>query len=158
MVRVERAVRIAASAATAWQVLRDFSAAEIAAGICTRIEVERRWHRRCAHDVHRRQPGATATPAARRSTSRNGSSRTTKASAACRTGWSMPARCHSPTTSAPRVLVCAGPDRCIAVMTSAFVPVEMTDEAAAALSRGSIDLALANLRAAAERRNAAVSA
>ena len=55
-------------------------------------------------------------------------------------------------------LVCAGPERCIAVMTSAFVPVEMTDEAAAALSRGSIDLALSNLRAAAERRNAAVSA
>ena len=50
-------------------------------------------------------------------------------------------------------LVCAGPDRCIAVMTSAFVPVEMDDEAAAALSRGSIDLALANLRAAAERRD-----
>jgi hypothetical protein len=43
-------------------------------------------------------------------------------------------------------------------MTSAFVPVEMTHEAAAALSRGSIDLALSNLRAAAERRNAAVSA
>ena len=39
MVRIERAVRIAAPAATAWRVLGDFSAAEIAAGICTRIEV-----------------------------------------------------------------------------------------------------------------------
>jgi len=48
--------------------------------------------------------------------------------------------------------VAAGPDQCIAVMTSAFVPVELDDAAAATLSRQSIDLALANLRAAALRR------
>jgi hypothetical protein len=49
-------------------------------------------------------------------------------------------------------IVAAGPDQCIAVMTSAFVPVELDDAAAATLSRQSIDLALANLRAAALRR------
>jgi hypothetical protein len=157
MVRVERAVRIAAPAATAWQVLRDFSAAEIAAGICTRIEVSgtgigavRTMY--IAGSWGDGYTGGAEVYVKERLESYDESER-------CMTYRLVDA---GPLPFADYVgsarLVCAGPDRCIAVMTSAFVPVEMTDEAAAALSRGSIDLALSNLRAAAERRNAAVSA
>jgi hypothetical protein len=152
MVRIERAVRIAAPAATAWRVLGDFSAAEIAAGICSRIEVDgsgigavRTMY--IAGTWGDGYTGGAEVYVKERLESYDDSER-------CMTYRLIAA---GPLPFADYLgsarLVCAGPDRCIAVMTSAFVPVEMDDAAAAALSRGSIDLALGNLRAAAERRH-----
>ena len=152
MVRIERAVRIASPAATAWRVLGDFSATEIAAGICSRIEVDgagigavRTMY--IAGTWGDGYTGGAEVYVKERLESYDEEER-------CMTYRLVDA---GPLPFADYLgsarLVCAGPDRCIAVMTSAFVPVEMDDAAAAALSRGSIDLALANLRAAAERRH-----
>jgi hypothetical protein len=151
MVRVERAIRIEAPAEVGWDVLGDFSLKEIAQGICTRVEVE----------------GAGV-----------GAVRTMYIAATWGDGYTGGAevyvrerleiydadeRCMSyrlidagPLPFGDYVgtarVVAAGPGQCIAVMTSAFVPVELDDAAAATLSRNSIDLALANVRAAALRR------
>ena len=157
MVRVERAIRIEAPAAVTWDVLGDFALTEIAQGICTRVEVEG---------------------------SGIGAVRTMYIAATWGDGYTGGAevyvrerlesydaqeRCMSyrmvdagPTPFGDYVgtarIVAAGPGQCIAVMTSAFVPAEIEDDAAAALSRKSIDLALANLRAAALRRAATTPA
>lgn len=151
MVRVERAIRIPVPASVAWEVLGDFSLREIAEGICTRVEV---------------------------AGSGLGAVRTMYIAASWGDGYTgtnevcvkerLEARDDAERFMSYRLIdsgplpfadyvgtariVVAGPDGCIAVMTSAFVPVDLDDESAAALSRGSIDLALANLRAAAVRR------
>jgi hypothetical protein len=157
MVRVERAIRIATPIEIAWQVLGDFSLREIAQGICTRVEVEGSgigavrtmfiagtWGNGYTGgaEVYVRERLETYDDDERSMTYR------------LIDAGPLPFADYLGTAK----LVAAGPGQCIAVMTSAFVPVELEDAAAAALSRGSIDLALANLRTAAERRLAAAGA
>jgi hypothetical protein len=152
MVRVERAIRIAAPATAGWEVLGDFSLREMSQGICTRVEVEgsgigavrtmyiaAEWGNGCTGgaEVCVKERLEAYDP-----TERFMSYRLIDAGPVPFGDYVGTAR-----------IVAAGPHRCIAVMTSAFVPVEIDDDAAAALSRNSIDLALANLRSAAERRN-----
>jgi hypothetical protein len=151
MVRVERAIRIPTSADTAWDVLGDFSLREIARGICTRVEVEgsgigavRTMY--IAGTWGNGYTGGAEVYVKERLETRDDAER-------CMTyrlidAGPLPFAVYLGTAR----IVPAGPAGCIAVMTSAFVPVELDDAVAAELSRGSIDLALANLRAAAERR------
>jgi hypothetical protein len=151
MVRVERAIRIPTPAAVAWDVLGDFSLREIAQGICTRVEVDRSGvgavrTMYIAGTWGDGYTGGTEVCVRERLETRDDEERF----------MSYRLIDAGPLPFADYVgsarIVAAGPEGCIAVMTSAFVPVELDDEAAAALSRGSIDLALANLRAAALRR------
>jgi hypothetical protein len=154
MIRIERAIRIAAPAAVTWEVLRDFSLAEIARGICTRVEV---------------------------SGSGVGAVRTMYMAATWGDGYTGGAEAYvrerlETLDEAERYMtyrlidigplpfadylgtarvVAAGPGQCVAVMSSAFVPVEIDEATAQELSRGSIDLALSNLRDAALRRASA---
>jgi len=151
MVRVERAIRIEAPAEVGWEVLGDFSLKEIAQGICSRVEVD--------------GSGIGAVRTMYISTTW-GNGYTGGAEVYVRERletYDEDERCMSyrlvdagPLPFGDYIgtarIVAAGPDQCIAVMTSAFVPVELDDAAAATLSRQSIDLALANLRAAALRR------
>jgi hypothetical protein len=151
MVRVERAVRIAAPIEVAWEILGDFSAAEIAGGICSRIDVSgsgigavRTMH--MAPTWGDGYTGGADVYVRERLESYDAA----ECSMTYRLVDAGPLPFGDYVGSAK--LIAAGPGQCIAVMTSAFVAVELDDAAAAALSRGSIDLALANLRSAAERR------
>ena len=151
MIRVERAVRIAAPAHVAWDILRDFSLTEIARGICKRVTVEgtgigavRTMYMDGAwgeghvdvHEASVKERLETYDEAER----------------------SMSYRLIDvgPVPFADYVgtarIVPAGPDACVAVMTSAFVPVEIDEATARAMSEASIDRALANLREAAGSR------
>ena len=154
MVRVERAMRIPVPASVAWEILGDFSLRDIADGICTRVEVEgtgigavRTMY--IAGTWGDGYTGGAEVCVKERLESRDDAER-------CMTYRMIDA---GPVPFADYLgtarIVPAGPG-CIAVMTSAFVAVEIDDEAAATLSRGSIDLALANLRAAALRRRGAL--
>ena len=151
MVRVERAIRIPTSATIAWEVLGDFSLREIAQGICTRVEVEgsgvgavRTMY--IAGTWGDGYTGGAEVYVRERLEQRDDAERFM--SYRLIDAGPLPFADYMGSAR----IVAAGPHGCIAVMTSAFVPVELDDEAAASLSRGSIDLALANLRSAALRR------
>ena len=157
MIRVERTTMIPVPASVAWDVLGDFSLREIAQGICTRVEVTG-WGPGAVRTMYIAgtwgdgYTGGAEVRVQERLETRDDAER-------CMSYRLIDA---GPLPFADYVgtarVVAAGPDGCIAVMTSAFVPIELDNEAAAALSRGSIDLALENLRAAALRRAAASGA
>jgi hypothetical protein len=152
MVRVERAIRIAAPRQVAWEILGDFAATEIAGGICTRIEVDGTGIGAVRTMYIAATWGAGYTGGAAVSVrERLESYDAAECSMTYRLIDAGPLPFGDYVGTAK--LVAAGSEHCIAVMTSAFVPVELDDTAAAELSRGSIDLALSNLRAAAEQRH-----
>lgn len=144
MISVERAVRIEAPADLAWQVLGDFTLAELIAGICTRVVVdgdgigavrtmflEPRLGGGCVKErlecfdandryMSYRMVDSGPVPFG----DYLGSIRVTP----------------------------AGSDACVVVMTASFVPVELVDEAARSISVTNITTALVNARKAVLRR------
>ena len=149
MINVERAIRIEAPAEQAWQVLGDFTIAELTEGICTRVVVdgeglgavrtmflaprlgggyvkERLEHLDVGERFMRyRLVDSGPVPFA----DYLGSIRVTP----------------------------AGPGACVAVMTASFVPVEIDEESARAISVTNITTALANARNAVARRRSQTS-
>jgi len=138
MVTVQRAIRIPAPANAAWQVLGDFHAPELGAGIVKEITVkgegigavrtmvlEDRWG---GGYVQERLEAIDATD--RTMTYRMVDS--------------------GPVPFADYVgtirVTPAGPDNCVAVMTSCFVPVEIDEATAERMSIDNIERALANAR------------
>lgn len=138
MIRVERAIRIAAPATLAWEVLGDFAAADLAGGICKRITVEGAGVGAVRTMVledrfgggYVRERLESFDPVDRFMSYRMIDS--------------------GPVPFADYVgtirVTPAGPDACVAVMTSAFVPVEIDEEAARQMSISNIETALANAR------------
>ena len=145
MICVERAIRIVAPVDIAWTVLGDFSLAEIATGICTRVVVE-----------------GTGVGAVR-----------TMYLAPHLGGGYVKERLESfdgrdrymlyrmvdsgPVPFADYLgsirVTPAGPDACVVSMTARFVPVEIEEEAARSISVTNIATALENARAAVLRRS-----
>jgi len=144
MIRVERAIRIAAPASVAWEVLGDFSLRELSTGICTRVTVEGRGRGavRTMYLEERFGGGCVR----ERLEFLDEDER-------CMTYRIIDS---GPVPFADYVgsirVTPAGPYACIAVMTSAFVPVGVTEDVARGLSVGNIEHALENARAAAVRR------
>lgn len=144
MICVERAIRIAAPIEIAWEILGDYTLAELAKGICTRVVVE-------GSGI-----GAVRTmylPA------RFGGSYV-KERLEC-----FDARDHymlyrmvdsGPVPFADYLgsirVTPAAAHACVAMMTARFVPVEIDEESARAISLTNIETALANARAAILRR------
>ena len=136
MIRVERAIRIAAPAALAWKVLGDFAATDLAAGICKRITVEGAGVGAVRTmvlddrfgDGYVRERLESFDPVDRFMSYRLIDS--------------------GPVPFADYIgtirVTPAGPDACVAVMTSAFVPVEIDEETARQISISNIETALAN--------------
>lgn len=147
MIRVERAIRIEAPAVLAWEVLGDFAAADLAAGICKRITVAGAGVgavRTMVLEDHLgggyvRERLESFDPADRFMSYRMIDS--------------------GPVPFADYVgtirVTPAGPDACVAVMTSAFVPVEIDEETARQMSISNIETALANARQAVLARSVA---
>lgn len=150
MVRVQRAIRVPAPASVAWEVLGDFRALDLAAGICKQITV-------AGAGI-----GAVRTMVL---DDRFGGGyvqeRLEQFDAAERT---MTYRMvdSGPVPFADYVgtirVTPAGPEQCVVVMTSCFVPVEIDESSAERLSIDNIERALANARAATVRRHAAAAA
>jgi hypothetical protein len=138
MIRVERAIRIAAPAALAWEILGDFAARHLAAGICKAITVAGEGvgavrtmvleDRYGGGYVQERLEGFDAKDR----------------SMIYRIIDSGPVP-FADYTGTVRVTP-AGPDACVAVMTSAFVPVEIDEESARQMSVWNIETALENAR------------
>lgn len=144
MIRVERAIRIAAPATLAWEVLGDFAATDLAAGIVKSITVEGagvgavrtmtlgdRFGEGCV-----RERLESIDPVDRFMTYRMIDSGPVPFSDYIGTIRVTP----------------AGPGACVAVMTSAFIPVEIDEETARQMSVLNIETALANARRAALAR------
>jgi hypothetical protein len=144
MIRVERAIRIAVPAATAWQVLGDFSLAELSAGICKRVEVEgagvgavrTMYIEDHLGGGHVKERLISLDVQDRYMTYRMVDS------------GPVP---FGDYVGSIRVTP-AGPDACVVVMTSSFVPVEIEEATARQISISNIETALENARRAALRR------
>lgn len=141
MVTVERAIRIPVPAELAWNVLGDFSLRHLTAGICESVEVE--------------GDGVGAIRTMHLVAAWGGGSvreRLEELQAADRYMRYRLVDCgpvpFGDYEGSVRITP-AGPHACVAVMTSRFVPVELDDETARAMSAGNIERALANARAAA---------
>ena len=138
MIRVERAIRIDASAEAAWAVLGDFAAAHIAAGICKRITVE-------GSGV-----GAVRTMVLEERLGGGSVQERLEAFDAAERFMSYRLVDSGPVPFADYVgtlrVTPAGPAACVAVMTSAFVPVEIDEDSARQISVTNIETALANAR------------
>jgi hypothetical protein len=143
MIRVERAIRIAVPADLAWRILGDFSLYELTHGICTRVVVEgdglhavRTLHLE-SHlgGGHVKERLESLDPVDRYMTYRMIDS------------GPVP---FADYLGSVRVTP-AGPGACVAVMTAAFVPVEIEADVARQISRSNIERALENARAAALR-------
>jgi hypothetical protein len=140
MIRVERAIRIPASADVAWLVLGDFSLAHLKAGICEAVDVDGDGIGmvRTMHLVATLGGGCVR----ERLDELNLADRYMR----YRLVDSGPVP-FADYEGSIRVTP-AGPGACVVVMTSRFVPVEMDDETARAMSVANIERALANARAA----------
>lgn len=144
MIQVQRAIRIPVPADVAWDILGDFSVQELMAGICTRVTVEGTGVG--AVRTLYIEPRFGAGVVRERLESLDLANR------------HMTYRIvdSGPVPFADYIgsvrVTPAGPDACVAVMTSSFVPVEIDAEAARALSVGNIEGALENARQAAIRR------
>ena len=140
MVRVQRAIRIPAPASAAWQVLGDFRAPELGAGIVKEIIVE--------------GEGVGAVRTMILDDRWGGGYVQERLEAIDATDRTMTYRMvdSGPVPFADYVgtirVTPAGPDQCVAVMTSCFVPVEIDDATAERMSIDNIERALANARAA----------
>jgi hypothetical protein len=141
MITVERAIRIPVTADIAWQVLGDFSLGRLSAGICSRVTVEGEGVGmvRTMHLVDSWGGGYVR----ERLEELNPEDRYMR----YRLIDSGPVP-FADYLGSIRVNP-AGPDACVAVMTSRFVPVEISDETARKMSEGNIEKALSNARAAA---------
>lgn len=138
MIKVERAIRIASSASAAWRVLGDFEALNLAPGICKQITVE-------GSGV-----GAVRTMVLE---DRFGGGHVKERLESLDIGerfMSYRMIDSGPVPFADYVgtirVTPAGPDACVAVMTSSFIPVEIDDETARKMSVHNIETALANAR------------
>lgn len=144
MIEVQRAIRIAAPAEIAWHVLGDFSLRELMAGICTRVDVE--------------GTGIGAIRTMHLAPRFGGGHVCERLESLDETDRFMRYRMVDcgPVPFADYVgtirVIPAGLDACVVVMTSAFVPVEMDDEAARQISVTNIETALANARRAISAR------
>lgn len=138
MVRVERAIRIAAPAALAWEVLGDFAAASLAPGICKRITVE-------GAGV-----GAVRTMVLEDRFGGGYVQERLESFDAAERFMSYRLIDSGPVPFADYVgtirVTPAGPVACVAVMTSAFVPVEIDEDTARQMSASNIEKALGNAR------------
>lgn len=141
MVRVERAIRIPVNAEVAWQVLGDFSLRHLSAGICESVTVDG-----TGVGMVRTM---TLVPAWGGGSVRE---RLEELDAVERYMRYRLVDCgpvpFADYEGSVRVTP-AGPDACVAVMTSRFVPVELDDDTARAMSAANIERALANARSAA---------
>lgn len=138
MIRIQRAIRIAAPAALTWEVLGNFAAPDLGAGIAKRITVEGDGVGAVRTMVLDDRIGAgyvcerleSLDLADRYMTYRMVDS--------------------GPVPFADYIgsirVTPAGPDACVAVMTSQFVPVEIGEEVARQMSIANIETALANAR------------
>jgi Polyketide cyclase / dehydrase and lipid transport len=146
VIRVERAIRIEAPAATVWRVLGDFSLRELTGGICSRVTTEGRG------------PGAVRTM--HLEAHLGGGCVKERLESLDEEERHMTYRLidSGPVPFADYLgsirVTPAGPDACVAVMTSAFVPVEIDAEVARQLSVSNIERALENARAASLRHAA----
>ena len=138
MVNVERAIRIASSASDAWRVLGDFEARNLAPGICKQITVE-------GSGV-----GAVRTMVLDDRFGGGYVKERLERLDIDERFMSYRMIDSGPVPFADYVgtirVTPAGPDACVAVMTSAFVPVEIDDETARQMSAHNIEIALANAR------------
>jgi hypothetical protein len=144
VIRVEQAIRIEAPAAVAWQVLGNFAIPELIEGICTHVTVVGSG------------PGAVRTMhLAEKFGGGCVKERMEQLSEADRY-MSYRMVDSGPVPFGDYVgsirVTPAGEKACVVVMTAAFVPVEMDEEAARGISVGNITTALANARAAVMRR------
>lgn len=141
MVSVERAIRIPVPVDVAWQVLGDFTLSRLSAGICKYVTVEGDGVGmvRTMHLVDAWGGGYVC-------------ERLEELDAADRY-MSYRLVDSGPVPFADYIgsirLNPAGPGACVAVMTSRFVPVEISDDAARKMSEGNIEKALSNARTAA---------
>jgi hypothetical protein len=144
MIRVERAIRIAVPAETAWQVLGDFAIPELIAGICKRVDVEGEGIGavRTMHIEDHLGGGCVK----ERLVSLDLADR----HMVYRMVDSGPVP-FGDYVGSLRVTP-AGPDACVVVMTSSFVPVEIDEATARQISISNIETALENARRAALRR------
>jgi len=147
MVRVQRAIRVAAPASAAWKVLGDFHALDLAAGICKEITVQGEGIGAVRTMVLDDRFGGGYVQ--ERLEQFNDTERT----------MSYRMVDSGPVPFADYVgtirVTPAGPSNCVVVMTSSFVPVEIDDASAERLSIDNIERALANARDAILRRQAA---
>lgn len=138
MVRVERAIRIEASANRAWEVLGNFAAADLAPGICKRITVE-------GSGI-----GAVRTMVLEDRFGGGYVQERLESFDAVERFMSYRIVDSGPVPFADYVgtirVTPAGPSACVVVMTSAFVPVEIDDDTARSMSVSNIETALANAR------------
>lgn len=147
MIRVERAIRIPTPADAAWRVLGDFSLADVKNGICDSVTVD--------------GSGVGAVRTMTLAASWGGGSVRERLEELDVTERYMRYRLvdSGPVPFADyegsiRVTP-AGPDACVAVMSSRFVPVEIDFATAQAMSVANIERALANAKTAALRLHGA---
>jgi hypothetical protein len=144
MIRVERAIRIAVPAETAWQVLGDFSLSELMARICKRVDVEGEGIG-AVRTMHIEDHLGGGCVKERLLTLDLQDRHMTYRMVDC-----------GPVPFGDYVgglrVTPAGPDACVVVMTASFVPVEIDEAAARRISIANIDAALENARRAALRR------
>jgi hypothetical protein len=144
MIRVERAIRIAAPAAQAWEVLGDFAIPELIAGICKRVDVE--------------GAGVGAVRTMHIEDHLGGGCVQERLVCLDLQDRHMVYRMIDcgPVPFGDYVgslrVTPAGPDACIVVMTSEFVPVEIEEATARQISISNIETALENARRAVMRR------
>lgn len=138
MIRVERAIRIAAPAVLAWEVLGDFAATDLAGGICKGITVQ--------------GTGVGAVRTMVLEDRLGGGYVCERLESFDPVDRFMSYRLidSGPVPFADYIgtirVTLAGPEACVAVMTSAFVPVEIDEEIARQMSVSNIETALANAR------------
>lgn len=138
MIRVERAIRIEADASTAWRVLGDFGATDLAPGICKRITVE-------GAGI-----GAVRTMVLEDRFGGGYVQERLETFDAVERFMSYRIVDSGPVPFADYVgtirVTPAGASACVVVMTSSFVPVEIDEEVARSMSVSNIETALANAR------------
>lgn len=144
MIRVERAIRIEAPVDLAWQVLGDFTLGEFLEGICTRVIVDGAGIG--AVRTMFLEPKLGGSYVKERLESFDANDRYMS----YRMVDSGPVP-FGDYLGSIRVTP-AGSEACVVVMTASFVPVEIEDEAARAISVTNITTALANARKAIMRQ------
>lgn len=144
MINVEQAIRIEASADVAWEVLGDFALAELTEGILTHVTVEGRGLGavRTMHLAARFGGGYV----------KERLDRLDEADRYMRYRMVDSGPVPFADYQGSIRVTPAGAEGCVVVMTASFLPVEIDEEAARAISVGNITQALANARSAILRR------
>jgi hypothetical protein len=144
MIRVERAIRIEAPADLAWQVLGDFTLGELIEGICTRVVVEGEGIGAVRTMFLEPRLGGGCVKERLECLDANDRYMRYRMVDSGRVPF-------GDYLGSIRVTP-AGSEACVVVMTASFVPVELEDEAARAISVTNITTALANARKAIMRQ------